>query len=212
MRWPLDPRRATTRDEALLAKTVLATPLRVDQRTGDLAPGLCTSWRRAGAVWTFHCWEAAKVARAIPFGRASAAGDSVRVRLPAPWLRFPYLLTSAQAAVPGTRGPFEVVRARDGEIVAERGALRIVFRQVEPHRAALLFRRGELDEAPVPLGDIRAAQLDARVGQPAQPMPAQDAEPFPPCRVGQQVGTLRETPQRVSSIPAEMLTNRDDIR
>jgi hypothetical protein len=162
--WPLDPRRATTRDEALLVKTLLATPLRVDPRTGDLAPGLCTSWRRAGAVWTFRCKEAAKVARAIPFGRASVVGDTVRVRLPAPWLRFPYLLTSAQAAVPGTRGPFEVVRARDGEIVAERAALRLVFRQVEPHRAAVLFRRGELDEAPVPLGDIRAAQLDARVG------------------------------------------------
>jgi hypothetical protein len=161
--WPLDPRRATTRDEVLLVKTLLATPLRVDLQTGDLAPGLCTSWRRAGAVWTFHCRDAAKVARAIPFGRASVAGDTVRVRLPSPWLRFPYLLTSAQAAVPGTRGPFEVVRARDGEIVAERGALRLVFRQVEPHRAALLFRRGELDEAPVPLGDIRAAQLDARV-------------------------------------------------
>jgi hypothetical protein len=161
--WPLDPRRATTRDEALLVKTLLATPLRVDPRTGDLAPGLCTSWRRAGAVWTFHCRHAAKVARAIPFGRPSVAGDTVRVRLPSPWLRFPYLLTSAQATVPGTRGPFEVVRARDGEIVAERGALRLVFRQVEPHRAAVLFRRGELDEAPVPLGDIRAAQLDARV-------------------------------------------------
>jgi hypothetical protein len=161
--WPVDPRRATTRDEALLVKTLLATPLRVDPRTGDLAPGLCTSWRRAGAVWTFHCRHAAKVARAIPFGRPSVAGDTVRVRLPSPWLRFPYLLTSAQAAVPGTRGPFEVVRARDGEIVAERGALRLVFRQVEPHRAAVLFRRGELDEAPVPLGDIRAAQLDARV-------------------------------------------------
>jgi hypothetical protein len=163
VRWPLDPLRATTRDEALLVKTLLATPLRVDPRTGDLAPGLCTSWRRRGAVWTFRCKDAAKVARAIPFGRASVSGDAVRVRLPAPWLRFPYLLTSAQAAVPGTRGPFEVVRARAGEIVAERGALRLVFRQVEPHRAAVLFRRGELDEAPVPLGDIRAAQLDARV-------------------------------------------------
>jgi hypothetical protein len=161
--WPLDPRRATTRDEAVLVTTLLATPLRVDPRTGDLAPGLCTSWRRRGTVWTFRCADAAKVARAIPFGRVSVAGDAVRVRLPASWLRFPYLLTSAQSAVPGTRGPFEVVRARPGEIVAERGGLRIVFRQVEPHRAAVLFRRGELDEAPVPLGDIRAAQLDPRV-------------------------------------------------
>ena len=40
----------------------------------------------------------------------------------------------------------------------------IVFRQVEPHRAAVLFRRGKLDEAPVPLGDIRAALDDETVG------------------------------------------------
>jgi hypothetical protein len=58
---------------------------------------------------------------------------------------------------------FRVVRAHPGEIVARRGALRIVFRQLEPHRAAVLFRRGELDEAPVPLGDIRAALADETV-------------------------------------------------
>jgi len=59
---------------------------------------------------------------------------------------------------------FRVVRARPGEIVARRGTFRIVFRQVEPHRAAVLFRRGELDEAPVPLGDIKAALSDETAG------------------------------------------------
>jgi hypothetical protein len=63
-----------------------------------------------------------------------------------------------------TLSTFRVVRARPGLIVARRGGLRIVFRQVEPHRAALLFRRGKLDEAPVALGDIRAAQRDPLVG------------------------------------------------
>jgi hypothetical protein len=58
---------------------------------------------------------------------------------------------------------FRVVRARPGEIVARRGDSKIVFRQMEPHRAAVLFRRGELDEAPVPLGDIRAALADETV-------------------------------------------------
>jgi hypothetical protein len=58
---------------------------------------------------------------------------------------------------------FRVVRARPGQIVARRGDLKIVFRQVEPHRAAVLFRLGELDEAPVPLGDIRAALRDQTV-------------------------------------------------
>jgi hypothetical protein len=55
---------------------------------------------------------------------------------------------------------FHVVRARPGEIVARHRDLQIVFRQLEPHRAAVLFRRSQLDEAPVPLGDIRAALAD----------------------------------------------------
>jgi hypothetical protein len=58
---------------------------------------------------------------------------------------------------------FRVVHARRGEIVVRRGHISIVFRQLEPHRAAVLFRRGLLDEAPVPLGDIRAALADATV-------------------------------------------------
>jgi hypothetical protein len=58
---------------------------------------------------------------------------------------------------------FRVVDARRGEIVARRGDLKIVFTQIPPHRAAVLFRRGRLDEAPVPLGDIRAALADATV-------------------------------------------------
>ena len=56
-----------------------------------------------------------------------------------------------------------VVDARPGRIVVRRGELRIVFQQLEPHRAAVLFRHGRLDEAPVPLGDIRAALADATV-------------------------------------------------
>jgi hypothetical protein len=59
---------------------------------------------------------------------------------------------------------FHVVRARPGEIVARRDGLTLVFRALAPHRAAVLFRRGALDEAPVPLGDIRAALADPTVG------------------------------------------------
>jgi hypothetical protein len=58
---------------------------------------------------------------------------------------------------------FRIVHARPGRIVVRRGSLQVVFRQLEPHRAAVLFRRGELDEAPVPLGDIRAALADETV-------------------------------------------------
>lgn len=56
------------------------------------------------------------------------------------------------------------MRARAGEVVVRGGPVRIVFREVEPHQAAVLFRRGRLDEAPVPVGDIRAALDDATVG------------------------------------------------
>ena len=55
------------------------------------------------------------------------------------------------------------MNARRGESSFAAARSKIVFRQVEPHRAAVLFRRGLLDEAPVPLGDIRAALADETV-------------------------------------------------
>ena len=58
---------------------------------------------------------------------------------------------------------FHIVRARPGEIVARRRGLTLDFRAIEPYRAAVLFSSGALDEAPVPLGDIRAALADATV-------------------------------------------------
>jgi hypothetical protein len=39
----------------------------------------------------------------------------------------------------------------------------LVFRRLGPHAAVRAFRRGEVDEAPVPLGDIRAALADSAV-------------------------------------------------
>jgi hypothetical protein len=80
-----------------------------------------------------------------------------------PWPLPKHPQTQAEAQLVQTLRTFHVVRGRPGEIVARRGRLEIVFRKVEPHRAAVLFRRGELDEAPVPLGDIRAALADETV-------------------------------------------------
>jgi hypothetical protein len=85
--------------------------------------------------------------------------------------------TRDEAQLVQTLRDFRVVRARPGEIVVRRGGLRIVFRQLEPHRAAVLFRRGRLDEAPVPLGDIQAALADETVKSAVRttPLAAVDA-------------------------------------
>jgi hypothetical protein len=80
-----------------------------------------------------------------------------------PWPLPKRPLTRDDRQLADTVRTFDVVRARPGEIAVRRGPLRIVFREVEPHRAAVLFRRGKLDEAPVPVGDIRAALHDATV-------------------------------------------------
>ena len=45
--WPLDPARATNRDEIAIARTLFATPLRTDAR-GALRAGLCSSWEGKG--------------------------------------------------------------------------------------------------------------------------------------------------------------------
>jgi hypothetical protein len=93
--------------------------------------------------------------------------------------------TRDEAQLAQTLRTFHVVRARRGEIVVSRNRLRIVFRQLEPHRAAVLVRRGLLDEAPVPLGDVRAALLDRTVKGAVRQTPltafdALDASRLPP--------------------------------
>jgi hypothetical protein len=41
--------------------------------------------------------------------------------------------------------------------------MRVDIRRLDPHAALRLFRAGKLDEAPVPLGDVRAARLDPQL-------------------------------------------------
>jgi hypothetical protein len=81
-----------------------------------------------------------------------------------PWPLPKHPRTRDELQLARTLAAFHVVRAKPGEIVARRDGLEIVFRAVEPHRAAVLFRHGKLDEAPVALGDIRAALDDPLVG------------------------------------------------
>jgi hypothetical protein len=61
-------------------------------------------------------------------------------------------------------GPFLLVSRSRDRIVVARPGLTIVFRRLDPYAAVVAFRRGELDEAPVPQGEIRALQADDVLG------------------------------------------------
>jgi hypothetical protein len=160
--WPLEPERAKTRDELVVARMFFATPLRTDA-DGKLRPGLCTSWRASGALWRLRCRHAGAIAtqlrRSGLFPGASARnGRLLMVR--SPGQDVPYRLTEPRAAPPGVPGPFRLISASATRIVGERGGMRVEVRRLEPFRALQLFRAGKLDEAPVPLGDIRAVKLN----------------------------------------------------
>jgi hypothetical protein len=163
--WPLDPARARTRDEIAVARALFATPLRTDPRTGELRPGLCSSWSSSDGKrrWRLRCARAAQIAnelRRVHLAGAVAHGRTLVVTSPSPAPELPYRLTEVAAAPPGVPGPFRLISASPTRIVAERGGVRLAFRQIDPPAAARLFRRGKLDEAPVPLGDLQAVLRD----------------------------------------------------
>ncbi len=162
--WPLEPERARTRDEIAVARMLFSTPLQMDAN-GVLRPGLCASWRSNGTLWRLRCRHAGAIAaqlrRTRLFPGASARGPLLIVR--SPDRDVPYRLTEPKAAPPGVPGPFRLLSASPTRIVAERNGVRIDVRRLAPFEALKLFRAGRLDEAPVPLGDIRAARLDPRL-------------------------------------------------
>jgi hypothetical protein len=168
--WPLDPTHAEGRDEVTLARALFATPLRTDPETGALRPGLCSSWHgsgRTGRPRSRHSGAiAAQLRRAALFSarRIRAADEhTLVISLKTPLPELPYLLTEVAAAPPGVPGPFRVISASPERVVAERPGLRLDVRRLEPHEALRLFRAGKLDEAPVPLGDLRASKLDPQL-------------------------------------------------
>ncbi len=55
-------------------------------------------------------------------------------------------------------GPFRLVSRSADRVVIRKSGLTVVFRRVEPYAALRAFRRGELDEVPVPQGEIRAME------------------------------------------------------
>jgi hypothetical protein len=162
--WPLEPERAKTRDELVVARMLFSTPLRTDV-SGRLRPGLCKSWHKTEMLWRLHCSHAGAIAIQL---RHSGL-------FPTSWVRkgllmvlsseadVPYKLTEPRTAPPGVPGPFRLISASPTRIVAERKGVRVELRKLESFRALQLFRAGKLDEAPVPLGDIRATKLDSQL-------------------------------------------------
>jgi len=180
LRWPLDPALAVGRDQTTLARTLYATPLRIDPATGAPSAGLCRGWAANEGFrrWTLVCKNAPAIAATLRrVGRlqdaplrwlfsgarvAAPTANRLVVRLAFAWRRFPYALTAVAAAPRFVPGPFEVVTASADRVVVRNGALTVVFVRYTARAAERAFERGEVDEAPVALGDIAGAR--ARLG------------------------------------------------
>jgi len=164
--WPLDPGRAQTRDQIVLARMLFATPLQTGPG-GRLRPGLCTSWRTVGKSLHLRCSHvdaiAAHLRRQTVWQVTVPAPREVVVTTKAKAPDLPYLLTEPWSAPPGVPGPFRLISASPRRVVAERNGLRVDIRKLAPFAALKLFRAGKLDEAPVPLGDLRATKLDPQL-------------------------------------------------
>jgi hypothetical protein len=179
-RWPLDPALAAGRDETTLARALYSTPLRIDPNTGAVVPGLCSAWTAGGEfrTWTFTCRGARAIAatlrrvqrlrdapeRWLFAGARVTAPTASRlvVRLPFSWRRFPDALTTVASAPRFVPGPFQLVSGSADRVVVRNATLTVVFRGYTARGAERAFERGQVDEAPVPLGDI--AWTRARLG------------------------------------------------
>ena len=164
--WPLDPGRAQTRDQIVVARMLFSTPLRTGAG-GRLRPGLCTSWRTVGKSLHLRCSHAdaiaARLRRQTAWQVGVPAPNEVVVRTQTKVPDLPYMLTEPWSAPPGVPGPFRLISASPRHVVAERNGVRVDIRKLAPFAALKLFRAGKLDEAPVPLGDIRATKLDPQL-------------------------------------------------
>jgi len=172
-----------------------STPLRTDERE-QVVPGLCTDWSAADGfrAWRFHCNDAPAIAAelrrvvhlpASPAHWIFAAAERIAaptprtllVRLRFPWRRFPYALTVVAAASRFVPGPFRLVHGSRTRVVLRGNGRTLVFRRLSGLTALRAFRRGDLDEVPVPLGDIGNFRSSPRLLH-AQPLLALDAVIF----------------------------------
>jgi len=179
-RWPVDPALARTRDDTTLVRALYPTALRIDQATGDPVPGLCRGWVASDSfrTWSFTCRSAPAVGAALQrVGRLPEAplhwlfadarvtvpnASRLVVRLPFSWRRFPYALTTVAAAPRSVPGPFQIVTGSRDQIVVRNAGLTVLFRRYTPRGAVRAFERGDVDEAPLPQGEIAGAR--ARLG------------------------------------------------
>jgi hypothetical protein len=122
------------------------------------APSIAAALRRVQRLHAPARWLFADARVSAP------TATKLSVRLPYPWRRFPYALTAVAAAPRSVPGPFQLVRGSKRLVVVRREGLTVQFRRVAPLAAVREFRRGELDEVPVPVGDIRATKADSQLG------------------------------------------------
>jgi hypothetical protein len=142
-------------------------------------PGLCTAWKASPDFrdWTFTCSSAPSIAAALrrlvrlrdapsrwlfaDATRISAEGATrLRIRLRFGRRRFPYALTAIGAAPRFVPGPFRLVTGSPSRVVVRNPELTVIFRRFGSYAAERAFRRRQLDEAPVPRGDIAADRND----------------------------------------------------
>jgi hypothetical protein len=84
------------------------------------------------------------------------------VRLDIPWRRFPYALTTVASSPRGVPGPFHLVRGTRNRVELTRDGIKLVFTRLSGVGVLRALHRGELDEAPVPLGDVGLFRSDPR--------------------------------------------------
>jgi hypothetical protein len=93
------------------------------------------------------------------------AASPLPVRGPARTLRVALDPDYAEATVArALDGPFRLERRARDRVVVTRPSLTIDFRRLDPYAAVRAFKRGELDEAPVPQGELRALEADEVLG------------------------------------------------
>ena len=116
--WPLEPDRAKTRDQIVVARMLFSTPLRTDIN-GKLRPGLCTSWHSSGTLWRLKCSHAGAIATQLRRTGLEPGAFAVdgELRLRSPQRDVPYRLTEPRAAPPGVPGPFRLISASPTRIV-----------------------------------------------------------------------------------------------